>query len=323
MNLLTNPGFEEGHHHQDNVPELVVPNGWRLHFLDRDTFPGGSDLPALRPESVVWNKSDAPEHEKDLFFRDGNFCLKVFKAHAPVYIALTQVVSGLTPDMRYRFTAWVYPDIVKGYQGGQKVRPSDIWHAEARAGWSAPGTAWPRGHDGTVNWSTWFNINNGNFAFGKYCDIWQEFVAPASGQVRVWVECKAKWANAENNWFMDAFSLELADSGEPPPDDGPQPGRGAPRVQYARTYLLLPSNIGPSMAQAAMRAALPTGTTVGFSADDAGIGDLDQRRVVSVNPHQIGAGLRAWYDQHYPGVEFVPLTADDAAELENKLRQIL
>jgi hypothetical protein len=331
MNLLKNPGFNEGHHHQDNVAELVVPDDWRLHFLDGETFPNGSDLPALRPESVVWNIKDAPEHEKELFFLDGSFCLKVFKAHAPLYFALTQVVSGLTPNTRYRFTAQVYPDIVKGHQGGHKVRPGDIWHAEARAGSSDPDTPWPRGHDGAVNWSAWFNINNGNFAFGEYCDIWQEFVAPTSGEVRVWVECKAKWADAENNWFMDAFSLEPVESSvgpiEPPPGGGtepkPEPGRGAPRVQYARTYLLLPTDVDPGMAQAAMRVALATGVTVGFSPDDGGIGDLDQRRVVCVNPDQIGTGLRAWYDDFYPGVAFVPVGAANAAELETKLNQLL
>jgi hypothetical protein len=331
MNLLSNPSFNEGHHHQDAITELVVPNDWRLHFLDGDTFPGGSDQPALRPESVVWNIKDAPEHEKDLFFLDGDFCLKVFKAHAPVYFALTQEMSGLTPDTPYRFTAQVYPDIVKGYQGGKKVRPGDIWHAEARAGWSSPDTAWPEGRDGAVNWSAWFNVSSGNFAFGEYCDIWHEFIAPSSGQVRVWLECKAKWADAENNWFMDAFSLEsvesLVEPTKPSEDDAtttkPKPARGAPRVQYARTYLLLPEEIRPDMAQAAMRVALATGVTVGFSPDDGGIGDLDQRRVVSVNPDQIASDLTAWYDEFYPGVEVAPITADNAAELEEKLNQLL
>jgi hypothetical protein len=284
---------------------------------------------------VVWNIKDAPEHEKDLFFLDGNFCLKVFKANAPLYFALTQEVFGLTPGARYRFTAQVYPDIVKGYQRGQKVRPDDIWHAEARAGWSDPDTLWPEGLDGAVHWSAWFNKKKENFEFGEYRDIWHEFVAPAGGRVRVWLECKAKWADAENNWFLDAFSLEQVaepvgptrpsedEGGEVTPPPPPTSGRGAPRVQYARTYLLLPAKIDPSMAQAAMHVALDTGTTVGFSPDDGGIGDLDQRRVVCVNPSQIASGLKAWYDQFYPGVEFVPVTAGSAAQLEAKLAQIL
>jgi hypothetical protein len=328
MNLLTNPGFNDGHHHQNDVVELVVPDGWHLDYLDGENFPGGSDRPALRPESVVWNIKDAPAHEKDLFFLDGDYCLKVFKAHAPVYFALSQAVSGLTPGQRYRFTAQVYPDIVTGYEDGKKQRPGDIWHAEARAGWSDPATPWPSGHDGAVRWSGWFNVFNDNFAYGEYGDVTQTFVAPESGRVRVWLEGKAKWGNAENNWFMDAFSLEPVDATDEPPDDEDgegeaTPQRGAPRVQYARTYLLLPADIDPAMAQAAMRTALKTKVTVGFSPDDAGIGDLDERRVICVNPDQIGTGLRAWYARFYPGVAFVPVTAEDAAGLEARLEALL
>ena len=87
---------------------------------------------------MVWNRKDAPEHEKDLFFLDGNYCLKMFKAQAPVY----------------------------------------------------PATPWPRAQNAAVNWSGWFNKSNGNFSFGEYGDVWQEFVAPDDGQVRVWLECK-------------------------------------------------------------------------------------------------------------------------------------
>ena len=47
-NLLTNPGFEAGHHRQDGIPEITVPDGWRLHWLDNAEF-FGSDGPAARP----------------------------------------------------------------------------------------------------------------------------------------------------------------------------------------------------------------------------------------------------------------------------------
>jgi hypothetical protein len=332
MNLLTNPGFNEGYYHQDNIPELAVPKGWYLYYIDNDTFPGCGNPPAYRPESTVWNIKDAPEHEKGLFFLDGDYCLKVFKAHAPVYFALTQVVSGLTPGVRYRFNAQVYPDIVKGYSGGQKVRPQDIWHAEARVGWSDPDTPWPRAQDGDVNWNKWFNVNRNNFRFGEYNQIWQEFVAPDSGEVRLWLECKAKWADAENNWFMDAFSLTPVELGpgpvEPTPTPGPtsetEPARGAPRTQYTRTYVLLPSTFSLEMVLAAVRVAYEAKATVGFSADDAGIGDLDQRRIICISPDQIGTGLtQAWYDQYYPGVKFVATYARNPADLEEKLRAVL
>jgi hypothetical protein len=77
------------------------------------------------------------------------------------------------------------------------------------------------------------------------------------------------------------------------------------------------------MAQAAMRAALAHKLTVGFVPDDAGIGDLDQRRVICVNPDEIGTGIASWFDTFYHGVVFVPVEAHDAVELEVKLEQVL
>ena len=346
MNLLKNPNFDEGHFHQDNVPEIVVPNHWYLYWIDKQVFPGASGM-AYRPESVVWNIQSAPPHERPIFFLSGNYCWKIFKASAPLYYAATQHVSGLAPGAQYRFNAQVYPDIVTGHAGGKKVRPEDIWAAEARAGWSAPDTPWPRAEDGDVNWSEWFNMHNQNFVFGEYNDVWVEFVAPASGEVRVWVECKAKWG-FENNWFMDAFSLERI-GGEPEPAptppvtpveppappigpptlpvEPPVPAskRGAPREQYARTYILLPENISPEMAQAAFKVAIAHHATLGFSADDAGIGDLDTRRVICINPEKIGTGLdQVWYDIHYPGVVFTPVrSVGNTIDLERQLKALL
>jgi len=343
MNLLKNPNFDEGHEHQDNIPEITTPNHWYLYWIDKEVFPGGGGV-AYRPESVVWNIQNAPPHERPIFFLSGNYCWKIFKANAPLYYAATQRISGLTPGATYRFNAQVYPDIVASYSGGKKVRPGDIWSAEARAGWSAPDTPWPRAQDGDVAWNTWFNMHSQNFAFGKYNDVWVEFEAPASGEVRVWVECKAKWG-FENNWFMDAFSLnQVSEATQPPtppvtpptppvvpptppptPPAPPTPARGAPREQYARTYILIPASIPTEMAQVVYRVAMQHHATVGFSADDAGIGDLDSRRVICVSPEKIGTGLdQVWYDVYYPGVVFVPVSSfSSAADLERRLRTLL
>jgi len=330
MNLLKNPNFDEGHEHQDNIPEIVVPKHWYLYWIDKEVFPGGGAV-AYRPESVVWNIQNAPPHERPIFFLSGDYCWKVFKASAPVYYAATQVVSGLTPGAQYRFNAQVYPDIVTGHADGKKVRPGDMWAAEARAGWSAPDTPWPRAEDGDVAWSKWFNMHNQNFVFGEYNDVWVEFEAPAGGEVRVWVECKAKWG-FENNWFMDAFSLEqIGEAPQPPtpPVEPPSPvspggERGAPRKQYARTYVLLPESISPEMAQVALKVAHKHQATVGFSPDDAGIGDLDSRRVICIDPEKIGTGIdQVWYDIYYPGVVFTSITStSSAAELEEQLKAL-
>jgi hypothetical protein len=61
--------------------------------------------------------------------------------------------------------------------------------------------------------------------------------------------------------------------------------------------------------------------TIGGSADDAGIGDLDERHVIAVNPQEWagGRGLERFFKQYYPGVEYEPITAATPAELAEKL----
>ncbi len=62
--------------------------------------------------------------------------------------------------------------------------------------------------------------------------------------------------------------------------------------------------------------------TIGGSADDAGIGDLNVRRILAVNPSQWGntSSLdQAWYEANYPGAQFVGVDAASPQELAQKL----
>ncbi len=124
--------------------------------------------------------------------------------------------------------------------------------------------------------------------------------------------------------FSAADGVEKTDTFEsvkaPKP---PRPRRGSPRVQYDRTYVLLPSNADVTWALAVVDGMWDNQRyTMGSSADDAGIGDLDSRRVVAVNPGAWPSDLRAFFDKHYPGVEYVAVEADTPAELEQKLKQL-
>ena len=79
--------------------------------------------------------------------------------------------------------------------------------------------------------------------------------------------------------------------------------RGRPRTQYDRVYQLIHSSVSDAQAEAIFRAALPQRRTTGWSADDAGIGDLDRRTADVFNwPTSQQATLSSWYAQNYPGV---------------------
>lgn len=96
---------------------------------------------------------------------------------------------------------------------------------------------------------------------------------------------------------------------------------GGPREQYERTYVLLPPGAGKAWANAVVEARWDSDRwTIGGSADDAGIGDLDVRRVIAVNPLEWGDELSAWVAEHYPGAEYMPIEAKTPDELYYTLR---
>ena len=99
---------------------------------------------------------------------------------------------------------------------------------------------------------------------------------------------------------------------------------GSPRVQYARTYLLLPPEAGREWVEAILDSDAweRQRWTIGGSADDAGIGALDDKTVIAVNPSAWPSDLRAFFQEHYPRTRYVALEAATPDELADKLRDI-
>lgn len=94
-----------------------------------------------------------------------------------------------------------------------------------------------------------------------------------------------------------------------------EPGRGSPRMQYKRTYILLPPSANSDWALAAIGATWDDHRyTVGASADDAGVGSLDVRNIIAVNPGEWG-DLGAFYAEHYPGVSIEYVHASTPEQL--------
>jgi hypothetical protein len=106
------------------------------------------------------------------------------------------------------------------------------------------------------------------------------------------------------------------------PVDQEDKPRGLPRTQYERTCVLLSPSADAAWACAAIEATWDEKRyTISGNADDAGIGDLDVRHVIAVNPHEWTEpkNLEDFYKQHYPGVEYEPITAATPDELRQKL----
>ena len=95
------------------------------------------------------------------------------------------------------------------------------------------------------------------------------------------------------------------------------------RFNYRRVYVLLPPTANQSWLLAAAKGGFDGRYTIGFSADDAGIGDLESRHVLAVNPHHWPEVLTAsWFQQHYPGVQFTAVVANKPEDLEVWLRGV-
>lgn len=124
---------------------------------------------------------------------------------------------------------------------------------------------------------------------------------------------------AQLDYLNVTLYLDLESAPEPPP----AVAIGSPRVQYARTVVLLPPPAGLDYFEATLRATWDINRyTVGGSSDDGGIGDLDQRRVIAVNPQQWNGDLPAWYSQNYPGLDYVPVFAATPSALQTLLRSL-
>ncbi len=100
--------------------------------------------------------------------------------------------------------------------------------------------------------------------------------------------------------------------------------RGRPRSQYSRTYILLPADAGKDWLQAVVDSGVLTQYrwTVGFSADDAGIGDLDDRTVIIINPSAWPDPIEAWFGLWYPGVKVHPVNASSPETLRVILQSL-
>ena len=226
-NLFANPGFEAGYYNQNNIPQIAVPNGWTMHWLDNVAFEGTEGLPAYRPETVVWFIQDAPEKERPLFFRDGSYTLKVFKGWAPMYAALSQDVSGLEVGRNYRIVAPIFVDIVGEYKKGNKIEPFRD-SGFVRFGVSGIGAPWRDASQ--INYSpTWSQANVYPFYLTMQTYIW-DFTATAESMT-VWIEMGSSYPFPNNGFFMDGVGLFALDStGSVAPSSSGSSGGGAPAV---------------------------------------------------------------------------------------------
>jgi hypothetical protein len=136
--------------------------------------------------------------------------------------------------------------------------------------------------------------------------------------VTVFLRSRTLWPFKHNDAYFDDAVLESVK--EPPSGTLPH---GLPREQYERTYVLLPPGADAAWARAVVETTWDSRRyTVGSSADDAGLGALQKKNVIAVNPDRWPSDLKAFFEEHYPGTKVLLVTAATPDELRTVLSAV-
>jgi len=191
-NLLPNPSFEAGWYHPGGVSELQIPEGWQFWYeegansLDPDPWNEW-----VRPEVRVLASAYLPPAERPLFIWDGNQTVKVFKGYGAIHFELT--TNLLLEPGDYVLEINLFPDLVVGYNNGEKIWAPDPLSGEVKliagnrnTGWLLP-------------------------TFGQKNRFRYAFTLNQTENVRVGAAMRGRWAIQNNGWFMDDWDLYKLD----------------------------------------------------------------------------------------------------------------
>lgn len=331
--LLKNSGFEgittpggwtRVTYYGTEYGEIYVPDGW-VAWWEEGKY--------RRPEmKVIPNQAPFLVPSR---IRSGNWALQSFTFYGRQHAGYYQVVTGLTPGATYEFSAhahaWSTTDGMVGTDdahcsAGIGCEPRYLTDAEV-----PPLNGNPE-NDAIGNFTFQVGVQFTNpdpfyqVAWGERAHIYNgyfkvppiRFIAPANGQVVVYLRAESLWEFRTSDAYWDDAELVEVES------PAPEPQRGDPRIQYARTYILMPPDASIEWVLEAINNGgwNETRFTIGGSADDAALGDLDYRRIIALNPDMWADDLQAFFEEYYPGIIYVPVTAT-LGTLGRKLREAL
>ena len=188
VNLMPNGSFEEGHYNQNGVPELQLPNGWRIEWDEGATGVGNETWDNyVRPEVRVLSTAFLPPEEHPLYIYDGQYTLKVFKGSGAVSFRLMTDVT-LDPGT-YVIEAKMFADIVQGFENHQKIWAADPSSAEFHFIVGDGGTVWTWQNFGQINVHNW------------------TFTIDERKTIPVGIALRGRYALSNNGWFIDDLSL--------------------------------------------------------------------------------------------------------------------
>ena len=297
------------------VGNVFSPPGWLTWYQHDETYA----QPEVRDAWRAHDSRRVRSGEKAILF------FTFYRRHKGGFLQQVDV----QPGQRLRFTAWMHawsnskdpdhpdwfphPDDGKWSEGAgyqeiawrEHTQPHDTGdpQQDAKANFTFVVGIDPTGGcdplADTVVWGESYHIYNG------YCQQLSVEVVARASKITVFTYSETLWPFKHDDHYLDDAELMIVSDNPPPPSE-----RGQPRVQYPRTYVLLPPDADAEWALAVIDSAWDKHRyTLGGSADDAGLGDLDERNIIAINPDQWPNDLLAFYGEHYPGVNVETIEA--------------
>lgn len=309
----------------NNEPYQQVRNEWSPFTRLGNNPLSGDPWNKFAPNKCrfMWD-AYIPEPERPRYLNARGHVYKIWSAsQAQNFTLIAPEVTAPAGTMTIQI---VYnDDCYVAITNGQKVPPGDPLSYECRVGFSRITAAIPDRGERAWDESGVEHIVKSDWHLSQFqqdnvveltFDLEDEQVG------RVWVEFRARWAISHAAAFVKRFSAVVVTESDPPDPPGDPCEHLRPRVDYARTYVLLPPGLTKEWGRAAVEATWEDGRTVGRSADDAGFGQglLSSRRVILVNPRQWGRGdngetIEEWFALYYPGAILDPVEAATPDEL--------
>jgi hypothetical protein len=319
----------DGHPFERDVGNIFTPPGWIVWFRHEE---GNWAQPECR---------DARSKDPDRM-RSGTKGFLSFTFGRKQDAGLMQQVA-VTKGSKIKFSIWAHA--WSNHKDDSKPdafpHPDDPkWSEGAGKGpyFELEGTV---SEDAARNFTFWVGIDptggtnpfadtvvwgQGAHIYNVYAEVPAVEAVAQADTVTVFTRARAIWPFKHNDAYWDDAQLVLPKGlAEEPTDEEPEDKEGwqlhgQPREQYERVYVLLPRDAGRAWAQAVIEATWERGYTIGRSADDAGIGDLDKRTVIAINPHtwgegEDGSGLRGFFQKYYPRVKYRTVTVQKPGDL--------
>jgi len=290
------------------VPEITNPKDWETFFVHGMPVPWDDDNDIGFAQPEVRLETDVPDPNRIM---DGTthslHGFGFFKIIDCGHLQKVSVVAG----KRYRLTAYAHAWSSldddprssegagkEGYFGLMEYNTSpELANHTFTLGVNLDGSIDMR----TAMWELGANIYN------KFHEVPSLSFTATHDEVVIFLSDTVMWPYKHNDYYWSQISLVEIDDAEPSPSE-PEPTecRGTPRVQYFRNYNLLPQEATQEQFQEVAISSHDYRETVGFSADDAGIGDLDKKRVY-VWWFAPGSwdkdAIDGFFAQYYPGTE--------------------